>query len=327
RAYLALPARYNEYIETLRTSIEAVKACSIYPEGLEIEVVALPDAYIVGEETALLQALEGKTPKPRKKPPMPTRTGLFGAPTCTNNVETTLHAADIIRRGVAAFRALGTVEAPGTQVFDLQGEVVHPGLYELPLGTSLRSLIYEHGGGLRGDEATFKMVFPGGIASVPLAEAQLDVALEYAALQDAGSSMGSGQVVVLTQAHSAIDVADELSALFHEQSCGQCEPCKDGTQRVRLMIQRLPYLNEKGIDKQGTALPDTRRRTALKILDNPNSLAGLSYTDRTTGLDKIESFCEFFKVRGDCKHSLFAGSAVQGVVRLFRDEFEARMSQ
>jgi NADH-quinone oxidoreductase subunit F len=331
-AYVALPAGQAELLEGLRRALDELEHAGLLGSqafggkmALTVNLFELPDLYIAGEETALLQAIEGSGIMPRIKPPLPTGRGLFGLPTVVSNLETVLQAWLALHVGADAYRANGTETSPGTMVFSLQGDVECPGLYELPLGTSLRALLFEHGGGTVGGAPKF--VFPGGLSSAPVGPEGLDLALEYDAVHLAGTNLGSGAVIVVSSEVSAPELAVELAAFFHEGSCGKCRPCKDGTQRTITMLERLGQLGEKSVDLAERRMPEPKRRYALKVLGqkDPNIPAGISYTDMTRGqgVAKIEEFCEFFKHRGDCHHSVEAATVLQRVIELYRTEFEA----
>jgi len=324
-AYLAIPAPREELRAGMARALDEAAAAGVL-QGVEVRIAAIPDAYIVGEETALLAAIEGQEPRPRLKPPLPASSGLLGAPTAVSNLETVLQAWLALRLGAARFRATGTETAPGTLVFSVRGDVPRPGLYELPLGTSLRALVVEHAGA---DPAEVKLVFPGGWSSPPVGGDALEVALDYDGVQDAGTDLGSGSVIVVGKDMPAPELALQLAEFFHHASCGRCRPCKDGTNRVVNMLRRLGELDRKSIDLQGLTLPQPKRRYALRVLGQADLSApsGISYTDMTTGLAKIEEMCEFFKHRGDCHHSTEAARVIQRLIELFRPEFEAHMAR
>jgi NADH:ubiquinone oxidoreductase subunit F (NADH-binding) len=308
---------------------EAVDAGLVDADGggrcrVDIRIVTAPDAYIAGEETALLESIEGRRPVPRGKPPLPTSSGLFGAPTAVSNLETVLQAAYALRVGAEQYREYGTSTSPGTMIFSLVGDVRRPGLYELPLGTSVGTLVEDFG---RGSEEGVKLVFPGGYESPPVPVESFDVPLAFDTIRRAGSTLGSGTVVVIGRHVAAPELALKLASRFHAASCGKCRPCKDGTERTATMLSRLPQLGQKSIDLAGRSMPQSKRRYTLTVLGQSSSTAplGISYTDMTSGLAKIEELCEFYKYRGDCHHSTASASVIQRLITLFRDEFEQRM--
>ena len=217
----------------------------------------------------------------------------------------------------------GEPNAPGTLVFSVLGDVNRPGLYELPLGATLRELIDVHALGARGRGA--KLALPGGLCSAPVTPEQFDIALDFDAFQDEGLDLGSGAVIVLEQGTSAVEAARQLARFFAAESCGKCPPCQDGTFRVSYMLDQLHRLDEPGIDWERKALQPSKRVSALPILGNGaagNGAAGISYTDNLQGLDKIAGLCEFFKHRGDCHFSVEAARMLQQFLAVFREEFE-----
>jgi NADH-quinone oxidoreductase subunit F len=209
---------------------------------LEIYVHRGAGAYICGEETALMESLEGKIGQPRLKPPFPAVAGLYAKPTIINNVETMINVPQILAKGVAWYRQFGTEKSPGTKVFSLSGHVNRPGNYELPFGVPLRELIYspEYGGGVRGDRQ-IKIVVPGGASAPWLTAEQLDVLLDYESVAQAGSMLGTGGVIVLDETVSAVEVAYKMDEFFKHESCGKCTPCREGTHWLVKVLHRINH--------------------------------------------------------------------------------------
>ncbi|MBI2981618.1 MAG: NADH-quinone oxidoreductase subunit NuoF [Deltaproteobacteria bacterium] len=203
----------------------------IFGSGCDLEVYIHrgAGAYICGEETALIESLEGKRGYPRIKPPFPAVQGLFGCPTVVNNVETLSAVPFIIEKGAAAYKAIGTEKSPGTKLFSVCGPVKKPGVYEVPLGTPLRTLIREYAGGMA-DGKILKAVIPGG-SSVPILTAQEveEVNLDYESLQTKGSMLGSGGVIVIDEGYCIVRALTNLARFYAHESCGQCSPCREGT--------------------------------------------------------------------------------------------------
>jgi NADH-quinone oxidoreductase subunit F len=277
-----------------------------------------PTEYITGEETALMELIEGRPGQPRGKPPMPTAHGLFGAPTVVANLETLLHVYHIVKYGPDQFRKLGTHYSPGTLIFSLTGHIQRPGLYELPLGTTLRQLIFDHGqGGCSG--CKIKAVLPGGAFSPAVADSSLDLSLDYDSIQDAGCDLGSGAVVVISETVPAVALARLLATFFHDKSCGKCKPCKDGNWRTLQMLNRLMGSadTQSGFTRQARAVP--KQAPSLTVLNNPG---GIGYTDSVKGLEKIRLLCEFYKFRGDCHHATESANSIQRLLDLFPAEFK-----
>ena len=195
-------------------------------------------AYICGEETALLESLEGKQGKPRFKPPFPANFGLYGKPTTINNTQSYASVPTILRKGAKWFADLGTTNAGGTVVFSVSGHVNNPGNFELPLGIPFRDLLEVAGGVWKGRK--LKAVIPGG-SSVPVMPAAniLDANMDYDSLKKAGSSVGSAAVIVMDETTCMVRVLERLSRFYRAESCGQCTPCREGTGWMNRLIQRI----------------------------------------------------------------------------------------
>ncbi|MDO5685819.1 MAG: NADH-quinone oxidoreductase subunit NuoF [Neisseria sp.] len=195
-------------------------------------------AYICGEETALLESLEGKKGQPRFKPPFPASFGLYGKPTTINNTETLASVPFILRDGADKFAALGTENSKGSKIFSISGHVERPGNYEVPLGTPFRELLNMAGGMRNG--AKLKAVIPGG-ASAPVLPADIimDLPMDYDSIAKAGSMLGSGAIIVMDEGVSMVKALERLSYFFYEESCGQCTPCREGTGWLYRIVQRI----------------------------------------------------------------------------------------
>ncbi len=206
--------------------------------SLEIIVHRGAGAYICGEETALMESIEGKRGLPRIKPPFPATKGLFGYPTVINNVETLSNIPSIILNGGEWFASLGVPGDGGTRLFAVSGHVEKPGVYELPVGTKLKDIIFNWAGGIKGGRS-LKAVFPGGISAPVLTSEEVDIPADYNSLQKIGSMLGSGAIVVMDETTSMIDVLDRVVSFFHHESCGQCTPCREGTSILNRKIKRI----------------------------------------------------------------------------------------
>ncbi|HTP23474.1 MAG TPA: NADH-ubiquinone oxidoreductase-F iron-sulfur binding region domain-containing protein, partial [Solirubrobacteraceae bacterium] len=195
-------------------------------------------AYICGEETGLLDSLEGKRGNPRLKPPFPAIEGLYHGPTLINNVETLATVPAIIRMGGKAYAELGTETSTGTKVVSVSGDVQRPGNYEIELGIPSRELIYGLAGGpLEGRE--IKFWFPGGSSSPVLTKDDLDVPYDFDSMAKAGSMLGSGAVIVIDDSHTVLEVALKVAKFYAHESCGKCVPCREGTNWTLKMLQRI----------------------------------------------------------------------------------------
>jgi NADH-quinone oxidoreductase subunit F len=213
---------------------------NILNSGFDVEVFVHPGAgaYICGEETALLESLEGKRGKPRFKPPFPANYGLYGKPTVVNNVETLSNIPHIVNRGGEWYAAIGNRKSTGTRLFSLSGHVKRPGNYEVPLGTTFRHLIYDLGGGIINDKK-LKAVVPGGASAPFFTEEHLDVKLDFEAVAQAGSMLGSGAVTVMDEETCMVWAALNLMHFFSHESCGKCTPCREGAPWLYKIMHRI----------------------------------------------------------------------------------------
>ncbi len=208
--------------------------------GKPLELVLLPGSghYIGGEETASLEWVENRFPFPRGKPPYPAQAGVHGCPTLINNVETLANVSHIALHGGAWFRSLGKAPGTGTKLYSLSGDVLYPGVFELPMGTPLRELIFVHGGGLLSGKP-LKAVFTGGPSSTLLTPADLDVALDFESLRARGSNLGTGAMIVVSEGTGIVKRVAEYERFFAHSSCGQCNSCKVGTATMSRLLDRI----------------------------------------------------------------------------------------
>src|SRR5215467_2137336 len=202
-------------------------------------------AYICGEETGLIESLEGNRAYPRIKPPFPATHGLFGCPTIVNNVETLACVPWIVLRGADWFRSIGPEKSPGPKLFCVSGHVVRPDTYELPMGTPLREIIYTHAGGIPGGRK-LKAVIPGGASMPVFTPAEIDVPMDMDSVQKAGSFLGSAGVIVMDDRTCMVWALMVLERFFHHESCGQCTPCREGTGWLEKVLRRLEYGDGSG---------------------------------------------------------------------------------
>jgi NADH-quinone oxidoreductase subunit F len=213
---------------------------------LELTVHRGAGAYICGEETALLESLEGKRGHPRLKPPFPAVVGLYGSPTVINNVETLANVSHIINNGAEWYASIGVEGNSGTRLFGVSGHVKKRGVYELPMGTPMRELLFDHCGGMRNGRK-LKAIVPGG-SSVPVLTAdQVDVPLDFDSIAKAGSMLGSAGVIVMDDSTCMVKAALRISKFYAEESCGQCTQCREGTEWIHRILTRL----ENGRGKSG----------------------------------------------------------------------------
>ncbi|HEV2248513.1 MAG TPA: NADH-quinone oxidoreductase subunit NuoF [Terriglobia bacterium] len=228
---------------------------SILGSGWSLEMYLHVSAgrYMCGEETGLLNALEGKRATPRAKPPFPPVSGVWGKPTVVNNVETLSNIRHIISNGPGWFRKLSRSRNGGTKLFGVSGRVKKPGLWELPMGTPIREILEEHAGGMR-DGYQFRAVIPGGASTEFLGPEHLDVQMDFEAVQKAGSRMGTGTMVVLDDRTCPVGMVQNLERFFAHESCGWCTPCRDGLPWTARLLQAI---------EEGQGQPHDLERLAL----------------------------------------------------------------
>jgi len=261
---------------------------NILGSGFSIDVVLFrgAGAYICGEETGLLESIEGKNGEPRPKPPFPAQIGLFGCPTIVNNVETLAFVPHIINRGADWFSSIGTPRNTGTKIYGLSGSINNPGLYELPLGIPLRELIFEYGGGTRNGEQV-KAISPGGSSAAVLASNEMDIPMDFDSLAKVGSMLGTASVTVMDETNCMVRVAQNLAHFYRDESCGQCVQCREGTWWLEKMLAKI----EQGRGSEGY-------------------------------LDTILDAC--YQMKGTTICALADGCAmpIESIVQKFRQEFE-----
>ncbi len=214
-------------------------------------------AYICGEETALLESIEGKKGQPRFKPPFPAMFGLYGRPTVINNTETLASVPDIVRQGADWFREIGIENSGGCKLFSISGNVARPGNYEIPMGTPFAELL-EMAGGMR-DGRPLKAVIPGGSSAPVLPGAMMmDLTMDYDSIAKAGSMLGSGAVIVMDDTNCMVKVLDRISYFYYEESCGQCTPCREGTGWMHRVVNRIEH--GKGSNEDLDLLDDVAKK-------------------------------------------------------------------
>ena len=248
RAYIYVRGEYGHQAEVLSRAIaECRDAGRLGPDAFgpgapfDITLYRGAGAYICGEETALLESLEGKRGQPRLKPPFPAVAGLYGCPTLINNVETLAALPPIMHRGADWYAAIGPEKSPGTKIFSVSGHVLKPGNYEIVMGeTTLRELIFDLAGGLR-DGREFKACWPGG-SSVPVLTAEhLDTPLDYESLAGAGTFLGSGGCIVMDDSGCIVRASWRLAHFYRHESCGKCTPCREGTGWLEKILGRIVH--------------------------------------------------------------------------------------
>ena len=286
--YIYIRAEYPIAVERLNTALEQARELgligkNIFESGFDfdLELRLGAGAFVCGEETALIQSIEGERGMPNPKPPFPAHKGVWGKPTIINNVETYANIAQIIQHGAEWFRSIGTETSPGTKVFALGGKIVNTGLVEVPMGTTLREVIYEIGGGCP-NHKRFKAVQTGGPSGGCLTEEQLDTPIGFDELVKLGSMMGSGGMIVLDEDNCMVDVARFYMDFIVDESCGKCTPCRVGTKRMLELLEQI-------CDGKGTMETlDELELLASTIQDT--ALCGLGQTAPNPVLSTIHQF-------------------------------------
>jgi NADH-quinone oxidoreductase subunit F len=245
RAYIYIRGEYELQAQRLEAALDEAKAAGYIGDrvlgsdlSLTMWVHRGAGAYICGEETALLDSLEGKRGNPRLKPPFPANQGLYQGPTLINNVETLATAPHILRMGGEEYAKLGTPGSTGTKLVSVSGHVKHPGNFEIELGMPSREIIYGLAGGPP-DGREVKLWFPGGSSAPVLTKDDLDLAYDFDTLAKAGSMLGSGAIIVIDDSTSVVDVAMKTAKFYRHESCGKCTPCREGTNWTVKMLERI----------------------------------------------------------------------------------------
>jgi NADH:ubiquinone oxidoreductase subunit F (NADH-binding) len=238
KGFIYIRHEYEEPREILQEEIQRCYREHILGQGIlgsnlnfDLEIFVSPGGYICGEESALLEAMEGKRSEPRNKPPFPGTNGLWDAPTVINNVETFIFAAAILVKGVEWYKAQGLNGVPGLKFVGISGDVVYPGVFEVAMGVSYRDLIFKYAGGIPGGK-TLMGFAPSGPSSGYLPASMLDLPLDFKAVAEAGSMVGSGAIVVCSEARCMLDMAINSTQFFRNESCGKCVPCRVGSQKL-----------------------------------------------------------------------------------------------
>ncbi|HEX7625313.1 MAG TPA: NADH-quinone oxidoreductase subunit F, partial [Anaeromyxobacteraceae bacterium] len=245
RGYAYIRAEYPLAVKRMRGAIKAAERAGLLGNGIletgfnfKVEVRIGAGAFVCGEETALMLSIEGQRGQPRPRPPYPAQAGLWGEPTLINNVETLANVAPIVNRGAAWFAGLGTPRSKGTKVFALAGAITHTGLIEVPMGMTLREIIFDIGGGIPGGRA-FKAAQTGGPSGGCIPAQHLDLPVDYDSLAQVGAMMGSGGLIVMDEKSCMVDVAKFFMQFCMEESCGKCIPCRAGTVQMHGLLEKI----------------------------------------------------------------------------------------
>jgi NADH-quinone oxidoreductase subunit F len=295
KGYIYVRGEYGLSIRRLQKAIDDARRAGILGErvlesafsfGIEIKKGA--GAYVCGEETSLIESIEGKRGYPRIKPPYPGVVGLWKRPTVVNNVETLANVPPILLRGADWFRGFGTTGSPGTKVYTILGHVRNPGLIEVEMGTPLRTILDEHGGGVR-DGKRFKAALVGGAAGAVIGERGLDVPMDFDGPKEYAAVLGSGAILVLDEEASVVDLLHGILRFFRHESCGQCAPCRSGT-------AVLVELSERIRSGRGTA-DDLERLVHVARAMQATSLCPLGQSPILPIQTAVDSFREEFEAR------------------------------
>jgi len=280
KGYIYVRAEYPLAIKTLSHAISQARDYGFLGESIlgssfdfDVEIYQGAGAFVCGEETALLQSLQGKRGMPKPKPPFPANAGLYGKPTLINNVETFSNIPQIILNGAAWFNSIGTEKSKGTKIFALTGAVNNIGLVEIPMGMTIRDIVFKIGGGIKGGKK-FKAVQIGGPSGGCIPEKFLDTPMDYEKVKEAGAIMGSGGMIVLDEDTCMVDLARYFMDFIQDESCGQCVPCRIGTRRMLEILERITNGNGESSDiekleKIGLAVKETSLCGLGKSAPNP----------------------------------------------------------
>lgn len=286
--YFYIRAEYPVAVERLQKAIKTCEEVGLLGDNIlgtdfsfRCHIRLGAGAFVCGEETALLNSIEGKRGMPRPRPPFPAVKGLWDSPSVINNVETLANVPYIIREGADKYAAIGTEKSKGTKVFALGGKVNNVGLVEVPMGTTLRQLIYDIGGGIPNDKK-FKAIQTGGPSGGCLTEKDLDTPIDYDSLIARGSMMGSGGAIVMDEDNCMVDVAKFYMTFICDESCGKCSPCRIGTKRLLEILDKIT-------EGRGT-MEDIERLEELSHVVKANSLCGLGQTAANPVLSTMASF-------------------------------------
>ena len=292
KGYVYLRAEYPLAGERLQAAIDEATQRGLLGKNIfgsnfsfELAIKYGAGAFVCGEETALMQSIEGKRGEPVLKPPYPAEKGLYGCPTVINNVETLANIAQIINNGAAWFNAIGTADSKGTKVFALTGKINNSGLIELPMGTTIREIIYDIGGGIPNGKK-FKAVQMGGPSGGCIPAEYIDTAIDYKSLNDLGAMMGSGGMIVVDESSCMVDLAKFFLQFTCDESCGKCTPCRIGNKRILEIL--------------------------TKITDGKATMADL---------DKLEELCHYVKSNSLCGLGQTSPNPVLSTLKYFRDEY------
>lgn len=294
--YVYVRAEYPIAVKRLMIAIDQARDYGLLGENImgtgfnfDLHIRLGAGAFVCGEETALLNSVEGKRGEPRPRPPFPANSGAFGKPTIVNNVETLANIPKIIRNGAQWFASMGTEDTKGTKVFALGGKIANTGLVEVPMGTTIREIVYDIGGGIPNDRK-FKAAQSGGPSGGCIPEQHLDTPIDFKSLAQIGSMMGSGGLIIMDEDNCMVDVARFFMDFIVDESCGKCSPCRIGTKRMLEILEKI--CDGRGEDGD---------------------------------IEKLEELAKAIKAGSLCALGQTAANPVLSTLRYFRDEYEAHI--
>lgn len=297
QGYVYVRAEYPLAVKRLKAAIRTAERAGLLGSNIggtsftfNVDVRLGAGAFVCGEETALIASIEGRRGQPRPRPPFPAVAGLWGKPTLINNVETLANIAPIIKKGGAWFAGIGTEKSKGTKVFALAGKVKNIGLVEVPMGITLREIVFDIGGGIPGENRRFKAVQTGGPSGGCIPEQFLDMPVDYESIAKVGSIMGSGGMIVMDDTSDMVDVARFFMEFCMTESCGKCVPCRVGTAQMHDILQN--------------------------IIDGKASAGDLAM---------LENMCDMVRNTSLCGLGMTAPNPVVSTLRYFRHEYESRL--
>lgn len=297
KAYLYINAQYETALKSMTDALTEAKSEGYWGENilggncsLDIEIVPAPHNYVAGEDTAVIEVIEGKKAWPRQKPPFPVTVGLFGKPTSVNNVETLANVAPILLHGADWYRKIGTAESSGTMIFALDDDVNRPGVYELAFGTPLRYLIEECGGGLKNGKK-IKAIMPASPSCAFLPSEKIDTPLDHNSMREAGAGIGCGVIRLVSEGECIVEEVLSIAEFFAAESCGQCPACRMETSTLAMMMKKV----QQGQGGQPI-------------------------------LEQFGKILAFNKGKGFCNLINMPGPPIESAIKLFPGDFEAHLT-
>jgi NADH:ubiquinone oxidoreductase subunit F (NADH-binding) len=297
KAYLYINAEYETALKSISDALAEAKSEGYWGENIlgsnfsiDIEIVPAPHNYVAGEDTAVIEVIEGKKAWPRQKPPFPVTVGLFGKPTSVNNVETLANVAPIVLHSAEWYRKFGTADSPGTMLFALDEDVNRPGVYELPFGTPLRYLIEECGGGLKNGK-NIKAVMPASPSCAFLPPEKIDTPLDHNSMREAGAAIGCGVIRLVAEGECIVEEVLRIAEFFAAESCGQCPACRMETSTLAMMMKKV----QQGQGGQPI-------------------------------LEQFGKILAFNKGKGFCNLINMPGPPIESAIKLFPGDFEAHLT-